>query len=252
MPDLTPSPGVRVETFKLLRSWTPRWSAIALVAAAVVPTIVLLFRPSVAPTTYYDAFTTSFAVVSPLVATVFGAWLLGSEYRQHTVRRMLAVDPRRTRTLLTKAAVGLTGFAVAWTTAAGLGWLSASALASARGVTFASPGDALIELAIITFVVAVVAIGLSALSRSDSVAIAGTLGLLIIVDPVLTSLPTVGQYSFGSALDWFTYELTGAATDGVAGASVPELGAVAGAITLTVWMALAIVPGALRFARSDV
>ena len=247
MPEI--SPAVRAETYKLARSWTPRISALVLLLAAVGPSLFLLFRPSTAPATYFDAYTGAVGALAPLVGAVFGAWLLGSEYRQQTVRRMLSTEPRRLRVYLAKAAVGLGALAAAFVVAAGAGWASTSALAASRGATFASPGDALIDTAILTTVVTLVAFGLSAVSRSDAVSIAGTLGMLIIVDPLITILPTVGRYSFGSGVDWITQEITGVASESL---GTGDLGMIAGAATLLGWLAFATVPGAVRFVRGDV
>ena len=46
-------------------------------------------------------------VIGLLLAPIFGAWLVGHEYRQGTLRRVLAVDARRNRLLATKAGLGV-------------------------------------------------------------------------------------------------------------------------------------------------
>ena len=50
---------------------------------------------------------------------------------------------------------------------------------------------------------------LSAITRSDSFAMVGTLSLIFILDPILSTIPRVGKYRLGSALDHMSQSVSG-------------------------------------------
>jgi ABC-type transport system involved in multi-copper enzyme maturation permease subunit len=99
------------ELRKLLALPTPRWTlAATIVAVGVAALVAALAGPGkgedLAPLQLGVGLTTGVAVI------VLGAWMIGHEYGQKTLRRTLTADPGRSRLLLSKLAVLLGAVAV--------------------------------------------------------------------------------------------------------------------------------------------
>ena len=98
---------IRSEGFKIAKHRTP-WVLTAVYCALVLAgPAYFIVKPPQDAGFYLEAVTAVFAVVGLLLAPIFGAWLVGNEYRHGTLRRVLAVDARRGRLLATKAVLGL-------------------------------------------------------------------------------------------------------------------------------------------------
>ncbi|MDG2112230.1 MAG: ABC transporter permease, partial [Actinomycetota bacterium] len=118
------------EVYKLKAHRTPLATlAVLLVGVLAAPAVLLFYTPADS-SAYGEVWQLIYALLAPLTAMVFGGWLIGTEYRQGTLKRMLTTEPRRLRALGAKAAVGgaalLLGLAVAAAAGWGASWLVGS------------------------------------------------------------------------------------------------------------------------------
>ena len=111
----------RPELFKLTHHRTPWVLAGALTLFTLAAPAWYAFRGPTDPSLYLETMTGVFGLAAALLAAVFGAWIVGHEYRQGTLRRVVASDARRGRLLAVKAMVGAGAFAVVTAVVAGLG-----------------------------------------------------------------------------------------------------------------------------------
>ncbi len=85
----------KAEIYKLRTQRTPLVCAGLLLAGVLAPSIVLIWYSPKDPAAYTTNFTDVYNTLSIMLGIVFGGWLLGNEYRQGTVKRLLASEPRR-------------------------------------------------------------------------------------------------------------------------------------------------------------
>lgn len=234
------------EIYKLRTHRSPLLCAAALLAGVLAPSIVLIWYTPTDPAAYSDAFVGTFEALSVLLAIVFGGWLLGTEYRQGTVRRMLASEPRRLRALTTKGLVGAAAMSAVLAVSAGIGWTAARVVGSMHDVTVPFEGRTLLAFGVTALAAATVAYGLSAITRSDSFAMVGTVALIMVGEPLLRLVPRVGDYTIGSAVYSVEQWMSGQPVE------PSSLSAGSAAITLTVWVTAFVAAGTVLFATRDV
>lgn len=241
---------LKAELYKLVNHRAPRLTAGALLAGVLATPAVLLFYTPSDTSVYADGFTQVFSLLGPLVAAVFGGWLLGTEYRQDTVKRFLAVEPRRGRALAAKAAAGFVAFGAILAGTAVAGWGFSRFVGSLNEVAVPWNGRQLLAIGVYSVAVAAVAFGLSAITKSDSFATVGTVGLVLVLDPLLTLVPKIGKYSFGSALETVTDKIWGGQTELFASAG--NLSTATAMATMTLWLVGFIGVGSYLFSTRDV
>lgn len=234
------------EFYKLRTHRTPIVCAAVLLIGVLIPSVVMIwYTPT--DTSAYSSFRDVFEALSLVLGIVFGGWLLGTEYRQGTVKRLLANEPRRMRALGTKAIVGVGAMSAVLAATAGIGWSVARVVGSMNDVTVAFEGRQLLAFGISSVIAASVAYSLSAITRSDSFAMVGTVAVILVLGPLLTLVPKVGQYTLFSALvtveDW----IGDLPNDGMV-----ELSNGAAVVTLTAWLAAFVAGGVFAFSKRDV
>ncbi len=157
-------------------------------------------------------------------AIVFGGWLLGTEYRQGTVKRLLTSEPRRLRALTTKGLVGAGAMSIVLALVAGVGWTAARVVGSMNDATVPWNGRALLAFIVSAVVAAAIAYSLSAVTRSDSFAMVGTVATILVVGLPLSLVPKVGKYTVFPAITRVEEWVSGNATESLstlsAGAAV--------------------------------
>ncbi len=186
----------RTELFKLRTHRTP-WVLLGILASALaVAPVYYAFRPPADSSAVIETFVGVFTVMTPLLGAVFGGWIVGHEFRQGTLRRVLGNDARRGRLIATKASIGLGAMVAGMSAAAGVAALASVASASSFDQSLVWDGvfRDMLSGGFLAVVVAAIAFGLSILLRSDTYAMLGSLGLMIIVGPLLTLIPKVGKY----------------------------------------------------------
>lgn len=236
-----------VEIYKLRTHRTPIACATALLIGVLTPSVVLTWYTPKDPMAYTSNFTVTYGVLSVLLGIVFGGWLLGTEYRQHTVKRMLTSEPRRLRALTTKGLTGATTMSAVLTTVGVIGWGVARLVGSMNDVAVPWEGRSILAATLSGLIVATIAFCFSAITRSDSFAMVGTVTLVLVLGPLLMLIPRVGKYTLGSALDGVSQAVSGSDLQ-----QVGELSTTAAAVVLALWIMVLMVPAAVLFARRDV
>ncbi|KGM08910.1 ABC transporter permease [Cellulomonas bogoriensis] len=136
---------------------------------------------------------TSGVFVAQIPVAVLGVLLVTGEYTTGMIRSTLAAVPRRTPALLAKAVVLTLTVLVVGAVAAALSLLVAMPFAAtldpAVGLTEPESLRMLAGVPLYLVVVALLGMGAGALLRSSAGAIAGVLGLVLIVESVFASLP---------------------------------------------------------------
>lgn len=235
------------ELYKLRTHRTPVVCAAVLLIGTLIPSGVLMWYKPTNDAAYTEAYLSTFELLSMLIAVVFGGWLLGTEYRQGTVKRLLASEPRRLRALATKGAVGISAMAAVTFIVGTVGWAVARVVGSANDVTVVWEGRSLLAFSVSTIVVATFAYGLSAITRSDSFAMVGTLAMVFMFEPLLSLVPKVGNYTVGTSVgaieEWIS---------DVPAESIETVSLGTGMVTLAAWLFVFVGGGATLFARRDV
>jgi len=187
----------RTELFKLRAHRTPWVLLAALVVSLTVAPIYYAIKNPTDATAVIETFVGVFGVMTPLLGAVLGGWVVGHEFRQGTLRRVLGTDARRGRLIATKAAVGLGAMIVGMSAAAGVGALASAASVASFNRTIVWDGvfRDVLSGGFLALVTAAIAFALSILLRSDTFAMISSLGLMIIVGPLLTLIPTIGKYT---------------------------------------------------------
>ena len=237
----------RAEIYKLRTHRTPLVCTAGLLIGVLAPSIVMIWYTPTDPASYGEGFSNMFESLSPLMGIVFGGWLLGTEYRQGTVKRLLTSEPRRLRALATKGLVGAAAMSIVLATVAGVGWSAARLVGSMNDATVPWDGRALLAFSVSTIVAAAFAYSLSAVTRSDSFAMVGTVAAILVVGLPLSLVPKVGKYTIFPAITRVEEWVSGNATD-----SLSTLSADAAVFTLAAWLAAFLTAGAVLFARRDV
>jgi ABC-2 type transport system permease protein len=238
------------ELRKLLALPTPRWTLVATIAAVVIAAVVAALAgpgkgADMAPVQLGVGLGTTVAAI------VLGAWMMGVEYGQKTIRRALSADPSRVRLLLAKLGVVLG--AVTIVTIA-LSLISApvfSAIASAHGESM-PVGDSLqygLAALFNNLVYATIAFALALVTRSMAGGMALALVFAFVIDSALSAIPVVGDYALSSGVIVLMAHISGATINGVKDSDPNVLRALG---VTVVWLAALIGISAARFTRTDV
>lgn len=237
----------RAEIYKITAHRTPRVCAAVLLIGVLIPSVVLVWYTPADPAAYTTNFTDSYDVFSIMLGIVFGGWLLGTEFRQDTVKRLLSSEPRRMRALATKGLVGAGALSTVLAAIGTIGWVAARIVGSMNDVTVPWQGRVLLASALTSLVASATAYSLSAITRSDAFAMVGTLSLILLIEPLLSEVPGIGRYTLGSALDHLGQSISGQQL-----LPTVELSTGMALLVLATWLSTLIQLGATLFARRDV
>lgn len=188
---------IRTELFKLRTHRTP-WVLFAILAVSLcVAPIYFAIKNPADTADVTEAYLAVAGIMTPLLGAVFGGWLVGHEFRQGTLRRVLGNDARRGRLIATKATIGLVAATVAMSVAAGIGALASVASVASYGDSIEWDGvfRQLLGGGAFALVTAAISFALSILLRNDTYAMLGSLGVMLILGPLLAIIPTVGKYT---------------------------------------------------------
>jgi ABC-type transport system involved in multi-copper enzyme maturation permease subunit len=226
---------LRAEIYKIVNHRLPKLCLLITLLGIVGPSIALIFYTPKTPSAYATTYRHVYEILPSVVAVAFGGWILGTEYRQDTLKRILVTEPRRARTLVAKAVTGLATLTAALFAIAVLGWVTARIVGALNDYVVAWPGREFLPGALFAIGAASVAFALSAITKSDSLAMVATLALVLILDPLLAMIPWVGRFTFGGALETLTSRAGGSA-GGLFDTSL--LTNAQASITLAVWLTL--------------
>ncbi len=223
---------IRTELFKIRHHRTPMVLAALYSVFVLIGPVYFLFRPSTDPSAYLDVMFGVYFVTGSILAAVFGSWIVGNEYKQGTLRRVLATDARRSHLLAAKLAVGsvvaITGLAVV--AAIGIGGSAASAAVNGPSLDYTGLLRSTVAVGFPSFVTFLIGFGLSIVTRSNTYAIITTMGIMSIFGQLLTLIPRFGKYTPAAV----TNQVAGWIEDASA---VGELSNSTALLTLTVMLA---------------
>lgn len=217
---------IRPEFYKIRHHRTP-WVILGIGTLLVLAApVYYAIRPPVDPSEVLSTTNGVFALVAAFLAPVFGSWIVGHEYRQGTLRRVLAIDARRPRLLGIKGAVGAAALSAGLATVACIGIASSYVAAQINGGTTSLDGSGreLLAAGFFALVSAAIAYSLSIILRSDTYAMLGAIAFMVIFGPLLALIPTVGDYTpYATAnvvSSWITAVPTDALSTGTAAATL--------------------------------
>ncbi len=236
------------ELRKLFSLPTPRWTAVAVFACMMIGVVIVFFTGSGSEPG--GAVAVSMAIPLWIASIVIGAWMIGLEYGQKTMRRTLSADPSRLRLLACKLVV-VCGYVLVLTAVITvLGGILFSLAASHGGGSIPFSGTLKVSAGGLaqSLVYACVGFFLALMTRSMAGGMTVALAFAFIIDTALSAIPAVGDYS----LSFATTEIYGA----IAGASIagldgePEL--LKGIALVAAWLVVFGLASGLRFVRTDV
>ncbi|MEM7092030.1 MAG: ABC transporter permease subunit [Actinomycetota bacterium] len=233
---------------KLIAHRAP-WIAtgVLLVGMLAAPVVLTFYTPD-DPTVYGNVNPAIFSLLGPLVAAIFGSWILGTEFRQGTVKRLLATDPRRGRVLARKAVAGGGILATILATTGLVGYGASWIVAEMNDAAFAFDGRMMLAGGLFGMGAAAAGFGLSAVTKSDAFAAIGTVGMVMVLDPLLSLVPKVGDYTFGATLGQITDRIAGTVSE----FSATNLSTTTAAVVASLWIIGFVGAGSALFARRDV
>jgi ABC-type transport system involved in multi-copper enzyme maturation permease subunit len=186
-------------------------------------------------------------------ALLFGVLAVTNEFRHGTVTSVLLVSPKRTRLLLAKALVMSAWGFVLGLVAFGAAAAVAMPLLAGRDIASQLSAGQLAEViiggAVTTALAAALGVGVGSTVRSQVGAVIAVLGLLYLVEPLLSLLPgisaTVQRYGIGG-LSSGASGTTGFPFDAHVLAQVPAV------LVLGAYALIALVVGAALLVRRDI
>lgn len=238
------------ELRKLLALPTPRWTlAATLLAVAIAALVAALAGPGdgadLAPVQLGVGLATSVGAI------VLGAWMVGVEYGQRTLRRALSADPSRARLVLAKLGVVLATVAVVTLAVSAASAPLFSAIASAHDESMPVVDSLQYGLAALVnnLVYATVAFALALITRSMAGGMSLALVFAFVIDSLMGSIPVVGEYALSTVTVQLMGAISGTATLGVE-ASDPDLLLAVG--VTAAWLVALLGVSVTRFMRTDV
>jgi len=245
---------IRAELLKLRLQRTPQ--VLAGLAVAVVAIVVgVTVGKDLTAAELADRANNAVYIFLPLAAAVLGGFVVGSEYRQDTLKRLAAVGPRRGRLLAAKAAVLLGSILAASVVLMGLAVGAMAVLASNAGTSF--PTDTLWPMfasgTLSAVTVGLIAFGLSLITRSDSFAMIGVLALPLVLDPVVGALASgIEKFTYSGAISGVTASFEKVLGTGGDPGPSNVFGPAVAAVVLLAWVAVPVVAGTRRFLTADI
>ncbi len=238
------------ELRKLLALPTPRWTLLATLAGVIIAALVAALA---GPGKGVDMLPVQLGVglVTSVGAIVLGAWMMGVEYGQRTLRRALSAHPSRARLLLAKLAIVLATVTVVTLVVSAVSAPVFSAIATAHDTSMPVADSLQYGLAALfnNLVYATVAFTLALLTRSMAGGMALALVFAFVIDNLLGAIPVVGDYALSAAILDLMRSIAGSNLGDV-GADDPK---VFQAIAVTAaWLAVLVTASTARFTRTDI
>jgi len=238
------------ELRKLLALPTPRWTLVATLFGVVVALVVAALA---GPGDGKDMMPVQLGVglTTTVGAIVLGAWMIGVEYGQRTLRRALSADPSRARLILAKLGVALGAVTVVTLLISAVTAPLFSAIGSAHDETMSVADQLMYGLAALVnnLIYATVAFALALITRSMAGGMALALVFAFVIDSLMSAIPTVGDYALSTGVVGLMTEISGIDIGGMDG-SGPTL--LLGLAITAAWLAAMLGISVTRFMRTDV
>jgi len=238
------------ELRKLLALPTPRWTLVATIAAVGIAALVAALA---GPGKGADMVPVQLGVglATSVGSIILGAWMIGVEYGQKSIRRALSAHPSRARLLLAKLGVVLGAVTVVTIALSAASAPVFSAIASAHGESTPVADSLQYGLAALfsNLVYATVAFTLALVTRSMAGGMALALVFAFVIDNLLGVIPVVGDYALSTALFDLTKQISGSALGDVGGEDPNVLRGIA---VTAVWLIALLGVSTARFTRTDI
>jgi ABC-type transport system involved in multi-copper enzyme maturation permease subunit len=241
---------MNAELRKLIALPTPRWTLVATIAGVAIAALVAALAgpgkgADMSPVQLGVGLTTTVGAI------VLGAWMMGVEYGQKTIRRALSADPGRARLLLAKLGVVLGAVTVVTVTISLVSAPVFSAIASAHGESMPVSDSLMYGLSALfnNLIYATVAFSLALVTRSMAGGMALALVFAFVIDSALSAIPVVGDYALSSAVVELMGQISGLKLNGMGDADPNILRSIA--VTVG-WLVALVGVSTARFTRSDV
>lgn len=240
---------MRAEFLKVRSLPTPFWSGVFLGVCFLIGLVCSFFMGVGQDDAVLDL---AVGLPTSICSIVIGAWLVGLEFGQNTLRRVLSVDPRRIRLVLTKLVAGMS-LVVGVTV---LLWLAGMLLYPVAGSGHETTIDmdqalrngAAVLLTNLVYVVA--SMGLAWITRSMAGGMTIAFVFFFVVDSFLSLIPEVGEYTLGLAMATLDQAIRG--TEDTFFGFTPEISVLSAAAALAGWLILIFGAGIVRTIRTEV
>jgi ABC-2 type transport system permease protein len=236
---------MRAELLKLRFLPTPRvLIAVGVVIAFLVALGLAIDAPATGRT-YRDSGLAGATTFASIASIAFGVWIVGLEYGQGTMRRVVAATPARSSILAAKLALLLACIMLGTIGICALGWAMAAVAGLIDGVHIPlhRVGIEVAAALVGNVAYAIVAFTVALLTRSMAGGITITLVLALVVDTLLGAIPVVGDYTFGASI--------GDVAGTIRGDRAAEMWGRGLAVTVG-WLLALSAASWLRFCRQDV
>jgi ABC-type transport system involved in multi-copper enzyme maturation permease subunit len=238
------------ELRKLLALPTPRWTLVATVFGVIVAIVVAALA---GPGDGKDMMPVQLGVglTTTVGAIVLGAWMIGVEYGQRTLRRALSADPSRARLVLAKLGVALGAVTVVTLLMSAITAPVFSAIASAHDESMSVAAQLQYGLAALVnnLIYATVAFALALITRSMAGGMALALVFAFVIDSLMSAIPVVGDYALSTGVVGLMTHISGIDVGGTNGDGPTVL---LGIAITAAWLAAMLGISVTRFMRTDV
>lgn len=229
---------------KLVSLPTPRWTSLIVLGCGLLVAVIVFFAGDGDDPD--GALAAAVGLPTWIASIVIGAWMIGVEFGQKTMRRTLSADPRRPRLIASKVVV-MVGFVLALTLVA---TVFSTVLMALIGSSVELDIVAKIAAAslIQNVVYALVSFFIALLLRSMAAGMTVALAFAFIVDLALSAIPRYGDYSLSMAV---TQIYTAIAGNELSGATEdPDVAR--GILVTAAWLVALGLVTSVRFLRTDV
>lgn len=240
---------MKAEFLKLKSMPTPLWTAAALVFCFVAGLVVSFIWGIGDDNAALDG---AIGLPMMIASLVIGSWIVGVEFGQNTLRRVLGTDPRRTRLVLVKLAVLLIVITVATVGLLLLGTLlyGLAGTGHSPGVDYGESVRIGAATLVTNYVWAIAAMSLTLLTRSMAGGITLTFAFIFVIDGLLSLIPKVGDYTLGIASTDVDLAIRGQSSDIFDQTATHET--MVSVIVLAVWLLVFVISGIVRTNVSEV
>ena len=224
----------------------PRWTALAVMAGAVIAgAAMIVFQPKDASN--YANIPAAVVDISVIIAgIVFGVWIAALEFSANTMQRTLTAEPDRNRVLFSKLVVlVVAALVVAAAAAATAGGLAHLGVIRAGGKENAGDiAQAMFAVLPDALAAALIGFGFGLLGRSMGGGVTLALAFRFVLSGILSLVPGLKKVSFDQA----SADLT-TALSGQHGATTHNGGTAL--LIVAVWLIVIILPAWFMFLRAD-
>jgi len=229
------------ELLKLRSLPTPRWTVLGVLLALTTAIVVAAF----AGTGEEDlAVALGSDFPTSVAAMILGVWIVGAEYGQGTMRRVLTAEPRRGRVLAAKLGLALMVATALTVVVYAIAAVAFPPIASAHDSTLAVADVLRMGAAALlaNIVYALFGVAFALLTRSMAGGITIALVFAFVIESAVSAIPGVGDFTAQSSVA----ELYDAIT-----LEPGDHAVLRAAVVLVAWAAGLVAVGAFRFLRSD-